>query len=102
MSFLSMGAQKFQGFPENEPYDEVHFPRGLDRSHVSSYPFFSGKRRMVNEIVGLIDPQNAKLKERVITFVNLCSDINSSFTALGLSRLLPKFLGFLTRNKVDR
>ena len=102
MSFLSMGAQKFEAFPEDEPYDEVHIRKKLDQSNVSIYPFFSGKRRMVNEIIDLIDPQNTELKERVITFVNLCSDINSCFTALGLSRLLPKFLGFLTRDKVNR
>ena len=106
MDFMSRGTQKFT--PLQDPYDEVLFPMdphdiiqpGLPDTH--SFPFVTGAESTVDEIMKRIDPENSLLKDRVRTYMDVCQDINSGFTALGISRILPSWLQFLVQDKVDR
>jgi hypothetical protein len=49
-----------------------------------------------------IDPADNELKKRATIYLNLCLDISSGFTALGISRILPACLLFLVNKKVAR
>jgi all-trans-retinol 13,14-reductase len=68
----------------------------------SSYPFVAGANKTVDLIMSKISPNDNELKQRTLRYMDLCLDINQGFTALGLSRVLPSFLQFLVRDRVDR
>lgn len=103
MDFMSHGKQHFYQFPE--PYDEILFP------DYTSYPYMNGKEKTIKSILEQlhhqhfgqdIDCDNEHLQERVETFMNLYTDIHQGFVALGLSRILPSWLHFLVRHKVQQ
>jgi all-trans-retinol 13,14-reductase len=102
--FMTQGLQHFNML--NDPYDEVIFPAddkvapGLP--NVSRYPFVAGVDNTVENIMSRIDPSNEFLKKQARLYMDLCIDITKGFTALGLSRLLPSFLQFLVRARVER
>jgi phytoene dehydrogenase-like protein len=104
MDFMSRGSQEWT--PLKDPYDEVLFPRDDNvkegAPNNSSYYYVSGADPTVDSIIDRVDPGNEVLKERVRTYMEVCSDINSGFTALGISRILPPWLQFLVQNKVNR
>lgn len=109
MDFMSRGLQKWTPLPYDEPYDEVVFPVTPktnvkpDAPNSSSYYFYDGAARTTNDIVDRIaDPTEAtKLRQRVTTWMNLCTEINEGFVALGLMHLFPRSLQFLFKKKVD-
>jgi all-trans-retinol 13,14-reductase len=104
MDFMSRGTQEWT--PLKDPYDEILFPQDnmvkSDSPNYSSYPFVSGATPTVDGILDRVDPGNEVLRERALTYMKICQDINSGFTALGASRLLPSWLQFLVREKVQR
>lgn len=105
MDFMSHGIQKFQAFDPNEPYDEVVFPPDLNVKEGTpnnySYPFYAGEDRLVRDISECIDPDDETLKERMAVWLAICREINSGFVALGMSRILPKWLHFLVQDRID-
>ena len=106
MDFMTQGLQAWA--PLEEPFDEILFPAESDASvrkgapNASSYSFFSGEARTVAAITDTIDPTDAELKKNATTFMAICRDINSGFVALGVSRMLPSWLQFLVKGKVQR
>jgi hypothetical protein len=104
MSFMTKGLQKWTKL--EDPYDEVVFPSdeivkpGLPNKN--SYSFVSGAEETVDSILRDIDPDNKVLRTRALAYMDLCSDINHGFTALGLSRILPFWLQFLVKTRVNR
>lgn len=104
LTFMTKGLQKWT--PLQDPYDEVLFPKDAivrqGAPNESSYPFVAGASKTVQSILDRIDPSAYELRERTNRYLDLCRDINQGFTALGLSRVLPSFLQFLVRAKVDR
>jgi len=104
MNFMTKGLQQWT--PLKDPYDEVVFPQdsnvkpGLPNK--SSYPFVRGSERTVDLILANIDPDNQDLRKAALAYMDLCDDIQSGFTALGISRVLPSCLQFLVRGRVDR
>lgn len=105
MDFMTHGLQQFKAFSPDEPYDEVVFPfddnvkQGAPNNF--SYPFFPGEARVVRDISDCIDPNDETLKERTAVWLAICREINSGFVALGLSRMLPKWLHFLVKDRID-
>lgn len=101
---MTKGLQQWT--PLQDPYDEVLFPKdnivtpGLPNK--SSYPFVRGSDRTVDSVLGNIDPDNKVLRERARNYMDLCDDIQSGFTALGISRVLPSCLQFLVQRRIDR
>jgi all-trans-retinol 13,14-reductase len=104
MRFMTKGLQKWTLL--DDPYDEILFPHdstvkpGLPNR--SSYRFVRGAENTVDSILADIDPDNKKLRDAALRYMDLCKDINGGFTALGLSRVLPGVLRFLVRGRVDR
>lgn len=90
MDFMTKGRQQFHKFPE--PCDEIFFP-----DH-TSYPFLDGKAKTID---ALVDPADEELKRRVTTYMDICTDVHEGFVGLGLSRILPSWLQFLVKDKVD-
>jgi phytoene dehydrogenase-like protein len=110
MDFMSRGLQKWTALPDDEPYDEVVFPVTSDQQvkagapNSSSYCFYAGAKRTTDAIVERIaaDPSEAEtLRKRVTTWMNLCTEINEGFVALGVSHLLPPWLQFLVNKKKE-
>lgn len=107
MDFMSRGLQKWTPLPNDEPYDEVVFPLTSDTKvkpgapNSSSYCFYAGAKRTTDAIVGQIaNPTEAEtLRQRINTWMNLCTEINEGFVALGVSHLLPRWLQFLVEKK---
>mmetsp|Transcript_8993 Transcript_8993/g.12794 ORF Transcript_8993/g.12794 Transcript_8993/m.12794 type:complete len:715 (-) Transcript_8993:40-2184(-) len=107
MNFMTKGKQKWTAFSDTEPYDEIRFPECSDIStgfpNESSYPFYSGMDSdALDEILNRIAPRENEFKDRMVTFVDICKDINTCFTALGISRMIPRFLRIFTRKKLER
>ena len=104
ITFMTKGLQKWT--PLRDPYDEVVFPNDSSvrdgAPNESSYPFVAGATKTVDSIMSRIDPNDTELRQRALRYMDLCVDINQGFTALGLSRVLPSFLQFLVRDRVDR
>ena len=102
---MTKGKQEFVRL--DDPYDEVLFPQeapekvqpGLPNS--SRYAFVAGAENTVDSILKDIDPANTQLKAKVMEWMKLCNVINDGFTALGLSRMLPKWLHFLVQKRLD-
>lgn len=90
MDFMSKGKQQFQKFPE--PVDEIFFP-----DH-NSYPFLDGKNKTIDALVG----DDEELKRRVETYMDIYTDVHRGFVGLFLSRILPSWLHFLVRDRVNR
>ena len=91
MNYMSKGKQKFRQIPE--PCDEIFFPDGR------SYPYMDGKKRTID---ALVDPADEELKKRVQTYMDIYSEVHSGFVGLGLSRILPSWLQFLVKSRVER
>lgn len=107
MSFMSRDKQVWTPFPSEAPYDEIVFPKDEfvqeGAPNEWSHKFFDGTSRTVDSVVGsIVDPANKELKKRVNTFLDICLDVHYGFVALGISRLLPKWLQFLVRDKVEK
>jgi len=104
MKFMTKSLQQWT--PLEDPYDEVLFPddgfvkTGLPNK--STYSFVRGAEQTVDSVLQNIDPNNSELRARAMAYMDLCQDINSGFTALGLSRVLPSWLQFLVKARVDR
>jgi all-trans-retinol 13,14-reductase len=95
MDFMTKGKQEFQPFPE--PYDELVFP-----DH-ASYPFMNGKKKTIQTLLDKLDMSDLdslELKRRVETYMGIYEDVHQGFVALGLSRVLPKFLHWTVRPRV--
>ena len=105
MDFMTHGLQKFEAFSPDEPYDEVVFPpdskvkEGAPNNF--SYPFFPGEARVVEDVSNQIDPYDRTLKERTAVWMAICREINSGFVALGMSRILPKWIHFLVQDRIN-
>jgi len=91
MDYMSKGKQQFQKIPE--PCDEIFFP-----DH-AAYPFLDGNERTID---ALVDPADEELKRRVETLMDINTDVHEGFVGLGLLRILPSWLHFLVKGKVDR
>jgi hypothetical protein len=104
LHFMTKGLQHWT--PLQDPYDEVVFPRDNNvqpgMPNKSSYAFVRGAEQTVDSVLSSIDPHNVPLRTASLAYMNLCDDINAGFTALGLSRVLPSFLQFLVKGRVDR
>jgi all-trans-retinol 13,14-reductase len=106
MDFMTEGLQAWT--PLEDPYDEILFPPEPDirvrqgAPNKASYPFFSGEAKMVAAITDNIDPKDEMLKNNTKTFMDICLDINAGFVALGASRILPSWLQFLVKRKVEK
>jgi all-trans-retinol 13,14-reductase len=106
MDFMSQGKQLWTSFPTTAPYDEIVFPpdnhtkEGAPNSW--SHNFYDGAESTVQAVCSGIDPDDEELKSRVRTFFEICIDIHNGFVALGMYRLLPSFLKFLMKSRVDR
>jgi all-trans-retinol 13,14-reductase len=104
MNFITSGMQEWSNL--EDPYDELHFPadnqvkEGLPNNR--SYSFVSGAHNTVDEILASIDPTNDELRKRTLIYMDLCLEVNSGFTALGISRILPPFLLSLVSKKIER
>jgi len=103
MHFMTKGLQQFTRLAD--PYDDVLFPDdpnvAQDLPNRSRYSFVTGAANTVDSILADLDPDNRPLRQKMLEWMDLCSDINDGFTALGLSRVLPFFLQFLVRDRVD-
>lgn len=94
MDFMSRGTQKFQPFPE--PYDEIVFPDG------TTFSYMNGRDKTIETIMSEIDAHDPVLEQRVRTYMELYKDVHQGFVALGLSRILPRWLFFLVRPRVNK
>lgn len=106
MNFMSQGKQMWTPFPSSAPYDEIVFPPD---NHVKegapncwSHKFYDGSERTLQSIANSIDPSDEELKSRIRNFFDICIDVHNGFVALGIYRLLPSWLKFLVKDKVDR
>ena len=106
MDFMSQGKQLWTPFPSTAPYDEIVFPHD---SHIKegapnnwSHKFYDGAESTVHAVTSSIDPADEELKRRVRTFFDICQDVHNGFVALGIYRLLPSYLKFIMKDKVDR
>jgi len=102
INFMTMGLQKWTTLPD--PYDEVSFPEDAtveasSPNTTSSVKYVAGVDRLLNNI---IDPSNDELRLRAKVFLDLCMQINTGFTALGISRILPQWLHFLVAKRKER
>ena len=113
MDYMTRGTQKFHQFPE--PYDEIVFP-----DH-KSYNYMNGKTKTIDTLMKecgygeieetpeVIDDillhghydESEVMKERVTVFMNLYEDIHRGFVALGLLRVLPKWLHWFVKSRVE-
>jgi all-trans-retinol 13,14-reductase len=104
LHFMTKGMQQWTKL--QDPYDEVVFPfdskanPGLPNSQ--SYAFVSGSDNTIDSVLSQIDPLNQDLRNRALTWMELCRTINDGFTALGISRVLPTWLHFLIQKRIDR
>lgn len=106
MDFMSQGKQMWTPFPNTAPYDEIVFPHD---NHIKdgapncwSHKFYDGAESTIQAVTNSIDPSDEELKGRVRTFLEICIDVHNGFVALGMYRLLPSWLKFLMKDKVDR
>ena len=89
MDYMTKGKQRFKQF--EEPCDEIFFP-----DH-SSYPFLDGKKKTIEALT-----EDEELKKRMSTYMDIYTDVHQGFVGLGLSRILPSWLHFLVKDRVDR
>ena len=104
LHFMTKGMQQWSKLAD--PYDVVLFPAddqvqdGLPNSQ--SYEFVTGSKNTIASVLGQIDPGNRVLRKQTERWMDLCVTINDGFTALGLSRVLPKWMHFLIQKRIDR
>lgn len=91
MDYMTKGRQQFHKFAE--PCDEIFFP-----DH-ESYPFLDGQMKTVN---ALVDSEDEELKRRAMEYMDICTDVHEGFVGLGLQRILPSWLHYLVKDRVDR
>jgi all-trans-retinol 13,14-reductase len=103
LNFMTKGKQHWTML--TDPYDQVLFPHdnnvknGLPNASI--YDFVTGAENTVDSVLSSIDPDNTQFKQRMMLWMDLCCLINDGFTALGISRLLPKPLHFLVQKRID-
>ena len=106
MDFMSQGKQLWTSFPSTAPYDEIVFPHDAHTKEGApnnwSHKFYDGAESTVHAITSSIDPENEELKSSVRNFFEICQDVHNGFVALGIYRVLPSYLKFLMKDKVDR
>lgn len=104
LNFMTKGKQHFVRL--QDPYDQVLFPPddhvGAGLPNRSKYSFVTGATATVESILADIDPNNESLRQQMLEYMEICKDINDGFTALGLSRVLPTWLHFLMRARLDK
>jgi all-trans-retinol 13,14-reductase len=104
LNFMTKGLQHWT--PLRDPYDQVIFPPDNKIKegcpNASSYSFVAGVEKTVDSIMSQIDPQNTELRRRALIYMDLCTEINDGFTALGLNRILPRWLHWTVQKRVDR
>lgn len=71
------------------------------RPNAQMYDFVAGANSTVEGIINNIDPGNEDLRKHARVWMQLCNVINDGFTALGISRVLPKFLHFTVQKRID-
>lgn len=89
----------------SDPYDQILFPSDDNvapgRPNKQIYDFSAGASNTVDDMIGKIDPGNEVLRKKAMEWMELCTIINDGFTALGISRVLPSFLHFLVKSRID-
>jgi len=104
LHYMTAGLQ--QWMPLRDPYDQVVFPKDPQTHphcpNASSYDFVTGSTHTVDCVLSHIDPHNTELRQRALEYMKVCSEINSGFTAMGLSRMLPHCLQWLVQTRLDR
>lgn len=125
INFMSRGMQEFTAL--EDPYDEIVFPNQEEHfrrssrlspsgtatyasaagaakttHNMPSYQFVSGKDNVVESIANQVNKDDPQLKKKTQAWLDLCQDIHKGFIALGVSRILPKWLHFLVTPQVDR
>lgn len=108
LKFMTRGKQEWQRL--DDPYDQVMFPSdsnvGEGKPNNNIYDFNSAKPphapTLVRDLVERIDPGNEFLIHQFEVWMTLSTMINKGFTALGWTRVLPKFLHFIVRSRVDQ
>eukprot|EP00978_Attheya_sp_CCMP212_P014179 scaffold36077_cov51-Attheya_sp.AAC.1 len=103
LNFMTKGKQKFTRL--EDPYDQVYFPPDSNVKpgcpNHQLYSFVTGGENTIDSILHNIDPNNEELKKKCMIWMELCRFINDGFTALGISRVLPSFLHFLLKKRID-
>ena len=76
MDFASQGMQEWNEL--KDPYDEIVFP---EDAHVKAgapnnkrYPFVSGAKETVDNIIDRIDPKNDLLRKRAKIYMDICQE----------------------------
>lgn len=108
LKFMTKGKQEWERL--DDPYDQVLFPPdsnvGEGKPNNSSYDFNSAKPphapTLCRDLLERIDPENEFLLQQFEAWMTLSTMINKGFTALGWTRVLPKFLHFIVRKRVDQ
>lgn len=90
----------------HDPYDEIIFPPDSNvadgKPNHNHYDFVTGTDNVINSLVNRVDPGNEYLIKQGKVWMDLAREINGGFTALGWTRILPNFLHFLVKKRVDR
>lgn len=104
LKFMTKGQQEWKRL--DDPYDEVFFPNddnvAQGRPNYNSYEFNTGAENVISSLISRVDPNNEDLLKKCRTWMALCTLINEGFTALGWSRVIPFFLHFILRKRVDQ
>ena len=103
LKFMTKGKQEWQRL--DDPYDQLYFPNdnavAPGRPNYNDYEFNTGAENVIQSVVERIDPGNEELRKKCETWMKLCTIVNQDFTALGWSRILPKFMHFMFRKRID-
>ena len=103
LKFMTKGKQEWRRL--DDPYDQVFFPNDKKvapgRPNCNDYEFNTGVENVIEHVVSRIDPTNEDLKKKCQIWMELCTVVNQDFTALGWSRVVPSFLHFLLRKRID-
>lgn len=94
----------------DDPYDQVFFPPDPNvaegKPNNTIYDFNSAKPpeapTLCRGLLERIDPGNEYLIKQFEVWMTLATMINKGFTALGWTRVVPKFLHFIVRNRVEQ
>lgn len=108
LKFMTKGKQEWKRL--DDPYDQIIFPSdsnvGNGKPNNTTYDFNSATPpeapTLVRGLVERIDPGNEYLIKQFEVWMNLATVINNGFTALGWTRIIPKFLHFILRKRVEQ
>jgi all-trans-retinol 13,14-reductase len=104
LKFMTKGKQEWRRL--DDPYDQVFFPKDTNvapgRPNYNDYEFNTGSQNVIRSLIWRVDPGNKDLHKKCETWMELCDVINDGFTALGTSRVIPSFLHFILRKRIDR